>query len=79
MRSVEADKKKAAQMFHQCTNRQCFGSVLNLIRIRPKLSIRIRIQKTLNHDPDRSYFLRLSENNIKFFPNYTILSSKEVN
>ena len=50
---------------------------------------RIRIQWNLDparnlnpdpdtEDPDPSYFLTLSENNIKLFHNYTILSSKEV-
>ena len=40
---------------------QCLGSVLNWIwiRIQPKNLIRIRIRRTLNPDPDPSYFLRL--------------------
>ena len=43
---------------------QCFGSVLNwtLIRIQPK--ILIRIQKTLNPSPDPSYFFTLKYLNI---------------
>ena len=37
--------------------------------------ISIRIQKTLNPDP--SYFLTQSENNIQLFHNYTTLSSND--
>ena len=41
-------------------------------RIQPKISIRIQIQKTPDPDPDPSYFLTLSENNIKLVHNNRI-------
>ena len=44
-----------------------------------KISIRIRIQETLNPDLDPSYFLTLNEIFYNYFISFKIFSSKEVN